>query len=87
VTATDWDAIAAEVGLPTDWREAGFDSPEYMQQPDSLYRPLRWVDGQYVSDTTALECVFPGCTFRRQSAEAMFRHVHGSRHQLLEVDG
>ena len=65
--APDWDAIAAEIGLPEDWRAQGFDAPEYMVREDSVYR----------QDSGVLLCVWPGCNFRRRDVEVMFRHVHG----------
>lgn len=64
---TDWDAIAAEVGLPPDWREAGWDTPETMQEmyPDD--------------EGGAMVCPWPHCNFRRRTdVEAMFRHAHGA---------
>lgn len=70
----DWDAIAAEVGLPTDWREQGFDSPEYMVSEDSIYR----------QDNGVLLCVWPNCEFRRRDVEAMFRHVHDPKRHHRE---
>jgi hypothetical protein len=36
----------------------------------------------------AYECIWPGCTFTRKNAEAMWRHVHGShgRNDLPPAD-
>lgn len=68
--ATDYDAIAAELGLPKDWRALGYDTPQDM---DRLYRYHR--DGRI----TAMRCPWSGCGFKRQSdVEAMFRHAHGA---------
>lgn len=71
----DWDAIAAEIGMPPDWREIGHDSPEYMAAPDSLYQEERFVSGDYVR-TGWMKCVWPKCRFRTKDIEAMFRHAH-----------
>lgn len=75
VTA-DWDAIAREIGLPDDWREIGFDTPEYMAQPDSVYRLTAAVG--------SLRCPFPDCNFKRHDVEAMFRHAHGAHHRRAD---
>ncbi len=68
--------IAAKIGLPADWRVIGFDTPEYMESEDSLY----------LQPDGLLRCVWPGCNFRRQSVEAMFRHVHGASHSGSTAD-
>lgn len=73
VAARDWDAIAAELGMPEHWREQGFDSAEYMARPDSVYR-LSAAKG-------SMRCPYPNCNFKRHDVEAMFRHVHGPHHQ------
>lgn len=78
----DWDAIAAEVGLPEGWRAAGFDSAEYMVGADSIYH-VRDEDDR---PTGALKCPFPHCGFRRRDVEAMFRHAHGG-HLTAPVSG
>lgn len=75
--STLFDAIAAEVGLPADWRAQGYDTPEYMESGDSIYL-VRDEDDR---PTGVLKCVWPGCKFRRRSVEAMFRHVHGAAHK------
>lgn len=67
---TDWDAIAREIGLPENWREQGFDAPEYMEREDSVYR-LTAAKG-------SMRCPFPRCSFTtRKGVETMFRHAHG----------
>lgn len=71
-----FDAIAAELGYPLDWRAIGYDTPEYMESADSLYH----VRDENDRPTGVLKCVWPGCKFRRRSVEAMFRHVHGTSH-------
>ena len=77
---TDWDAVAEEIGLPENWRERGYDAPEYMVSEDSVYRP--WAFGE-PARSDKLRCVWPDCTFTRSidNVEAMFRHVHGKAHR------
>lgn len=67
---TDWDVIAAECGLPLDWRESGFDTPEYMDSTDSLYRHGKPTKAGFA-------CVWPNCSFKTKDLETMFRHAHG----------
>lgn len=70
VQAPDWDAIAAEIGLPEDWRDQGYDAPEYMEREDSVYR-LSALPG-------SMRCPYPTCSFTtRKGTETMFRHAHG----------
>jgi hypothetical protein len=67
----DWDSVALEIGLPTTWREQGYDSPEYMISEDSIYR----------QPSGTLLCVWPDCKFKSRDVEVMFRHVHGKKHK------
>ena len=55
ITVDRADAIAAEVGLPADWRAIGFDTPEYMVSDDSLYH----VRDDNDQPTGVLKCVWP----------------------------
>lgn len=65
----DWDAIAADVGLPADWRDQGYDAPEYMEREDSVYR--------LTARPGSMRCPYPTCSFTtRQGVEVMFRHAH-----------
>lgn len=68
----DWDEVAAEVGLPANWREMGYDSPEYMVTPDSVYRPDP--NGRM----SCYPCQAEGRVrvFRSTDVGALFRHVH-----------
>lgn len=72
--APRWDAIAAEIGLPENWREQGYDAPEYMEREDSVYR--------LTAAAGSMRCPYPTCSFTtRKGVEVMFRHAHGGRHR------
>lgn len=72
-----WDNLAADVGLGPDWREKGYDTPEYIMQEDSIYR-LSAKPGR-------LRCPFPDCTVTKpakwgpEGVTAMFRHIHDQK--------
>jgi hypothetical protein len=69
VASRDWDAIAAELGMPEDWREQGYDAPEYMEREDSVYRLM--------ARPGSMRCPYPTCSFTtRRGTETMFRHAH-----------
>lgn len=71
-----FDAIAADLGMPEDWRAIGYDTPEYMVSANSVYIERNHID----QPTGRLKCPFPACTVRLDTVEAMFRHAHGPRH-------
>lgn len=62
-------------------------SPDYVRRWSRLaevltgYDSIATVEHLYedVKRPGVYVCVFPGCSLRRRSAEAMWRHVHGSR--------
>jgi len=67
----DWNKIAAECGLPKDWRRQAYDPPEYMIDSDSVYLREKGL---------ALGCRKRGrasrCGLRFSSLEECFRHAH-----------
>lgn len=75
----DWDRVAADIGLPADWREAGYDSPEYMAQAESIYRAATTDDGRTPGMFKCYPCdaEHRRTVYRTRNLEALFRHVHG----------
>ena len=83
-TVSTWaDKDAERFGLPSTWREDGYDTPEYMVSADSIYH----VRGDDDRLTGEFKCVWPSCSFRHRGLRTIFRHVHDPANHGRDSDG